>query len=178
MWREIVFKEAEGQDVLEISDDRSALLLDPLRWRVLEAVGTGTTLGKLASELEVTDTRLLYHLRLLVDAGVLRMEQASPSARNRLCTPVARRLRVAVRDPVAEDAGTPIPAMIASGFNPGRTRTPGRALRARPAGLSQPQPVATVGGASGRVRSSPTGPHRGVLPPWQGRPIRDLVWLP
>lgn len=114
--REIHCPEAEGTEVLEISDERALVLLDPLRWRVLESLGTGKTLPQLADALQVTDARLLYHLRVLAELGVVRLEQTGASPTGWRCTPVARRLRVLVNG-TSDEAADLIPAAIAGDFN-------------------------------------------------------------
>ena len=115
--REILFPQAESPDLLEISDERSVVLLDPLRWRVLEAIGSGKTIGGLSDLLQVTDARLLYHLQQLVDANVVRLERTGSSVSGWRCFAAARRLRVRVAQSATEDAGDVIPASVASDFN-------------------------------------------------------------
>ena len=119
MWRELTFlADSPSHDVLVIEDDRASLLVDPLRWRILENLKTGRSVSELSSELGVTDARIMYHLNRLVEAGVVQLKGDSSDPVNCHCSPAFGRLRVRTElSELAADASSAIPPEIADQFN-------------------------------------------------------------
>ncbi len=93
-WRELHFPFGISKDAaLVIEDDRASVILDPLRWRMLEILGAGKSVAEISRALDVTDARVLYHLQKLARTGVVKLEEdASPG--DRRCLPAAGMIRV------------------------------------------------------------------------------------
>ena len=93
-WRELSFPVGLSKDaVLVIEDDRANVILDPLRWRMIEIFGAGKSVADISRALDVTDARVLYHLQKLEQTGVVVLEEgARPGDRH--CRPAAGAIRV------------------------------------------------------------------------------------
>jgi DNA-binding transcriptional ArsR family regulator len=96
-WKELTFPTSTS-DCLEITDARVDLLLDDLRWQVLEIIESGKTVGELSKALGVTDARLLWHLERIASTGVLHLQKDGSDRTEWLCVPSVRTLRVDVTD--------------------------------------------------------------------------------
>ena len=116
-WRELIFPFGLSKDaVLVIADDRAKVILDPLRWRMLEILGAGKSVGDVSRTLDVTDARVLYHLQKLERTGVVVLEEGAHPG-DRRCLPSAGVIRVRAyfeSDDRQEDA---IPSDVAFQFN-------------------------------------------------------------
>lgn len=110
-WREITFSEADpdsagthpesagtGPDSAKIviEDERAGVLADPLRLRMLEILGEGKTVAEISEALDVTDARVLYHVRRLEETGVVTLKDSGDDCRNWRCVPVAPAVRFRV----------------------------------------------------------------------------------
>lgn len=92
--RELTFDVAtESSGELVVEGARAAMLVDPLRWRILESLGAGRSVADLSETLGVTDARITYHAARLAETGVVRFEPG-PDPRARRCVPSARHLVV------------------------------------------------------------------------------------
>ena len=126
-WRELSFPFGLSKDAaLVIEDDRANVILDPLRWRMLEILGAGKSVAEISRALDVTDARVLYHLQKLEQTGVVVLEEGARPG-DRRCLPAAGAIRVREHldsddqqedamqeDPLQEDA---IPSDVAFQFN-------------------------------------------------------------
>lgn len=126
-WRELSFPFGLSKDAaLVIEDDRANVILDPLRWRMLEILGAGKSVAEISRALDVTDARVLYHLQKLEQTGVVVLEEGSRPG-DRRCLPAAGAIRVREHleldeqqevnmqeDPLQEEA---IPSDVAFQFN-------------------------------------------------------------
>ena len=75
IWREVTFAiESQGAKELVIEDNRADVILDPLRWRILEILEEGKSVTEISDALDVTDARVLYHVQRLEETGVVRLE--------------------------------------------------------------------------------------------------------
>ena len=93
-WRELRFPVASlKKQVLVIEDDRASILFDPLRWQILEALGDGKSVAELSQSLEVSDARVLYHLKRLAQTGVVSLQKDGRKPRNWRCLPAAGKIR-------------------------------------------------------------------------------------
>lgn len=116
-WRELSFPAGVSKDAaLVIEDERADVILDPLRWRMLEILGAGKSVAEISRFLDVTDARVLYHLQMLAQTGVVVLEVGARTGERR-CLPAAGRIRVRgspARDDQKEKA---IPSDVAFRFN-------------------------------------------------------------
>ena len=117
-WREWTFPTDSAKDaVIVIEDERANVLADPLRQRLLEILGKGKSIAEFSQILDVTDARVLYHLRQLAQTGVVLMEKDKIAPREWRCLPAAGKIRVrevlSAKNPVAEA----IPSHVVSQFN-------------------------------------------------------------
>ena len=121
-WRELNFPFGLSKDAaLVIEDDRANVILDPLRWRMLEILGAGNSVAEISRALDVTDARVLYHLQKLEQTGVVILE-AGARPGDRRCLPAAGVIRVREHlesddqqdDAIQEEA---IPSDVAFQFN-------------------------------------------------------------
>lgn len=113
MWRELTFSAQASKDaVLVVEGECATVLADPLRWRILEILGTGKSVAEISQRLDVTDARVLYHVRRLARTGVVRMEEDGAAPRAWRCLPAAGAIRVRV--PRAAEA---VPADVVGQFN-------------------------------------------------------------
>ena len=94
-WRELTFPAtALKNTVLVIEDDRANILADPLRWRILEILGAGKSVAEISQALEVTDARVLYHLKRLAKTGVVHLVEDEAGPQEWCCLPSAGKIRV------------------------------------------------------------------------------------
>ncbi len=116
-WCELSFPTGVSKDAaLVIADDRANVILDPLRWRMLEILGAGKSVEEISRILDVTDARVLYHLQMLAQTGVVVLEDGARAGERR-CLPAAGMIRVREhleRDDPKEEA---IPSETAFQFN-------------------------------------------------------------
>ncbi len=121
-WRELNFPFGLSKDAaLVIEDDRANVILDPLRWRMLEILGAGKSVAEISRALDVTDARVLYHLQKLARTGVVVLEEGARTG-DRRCLPAAGAIRVREHpepddrqdDAIREEA---IPSDVAFQFN-------------------------------------------------------------
>lgn len=110
-WRELTFS-ASAKDAVLVEDDRASILADPLRWRILEILGSGKSVAEISQALDVTDARVLYHVQRLAAAGVVHLEEDGAGSRAWRCLPAAGAIRVRV--PLAAEA---VPTDVVSQFN-------------------------------------------------------------
>ena len=119
-WREISFPvDSPRSPLLVIEDHRAAVLADPLRWRILEALGGGKSLAEISGLVGVTDARILYHLSRLIQAEAVMADGDSDDPREQRYLPAAANIRV--RESDVPNGGVPeaIPIEIANDFNQG-----------------------------------------------------------
>lgn len=95
-WREVTFAiESQGVAELVIEGDRADVILDPLRWRILEILEAGKLITEISEALDVTDARVLYHVQRLEETGVVRLEgDGAGDPRKWRCLPAAGVIRV------------------------------------------------------------------------------------
>lgn len=115
-YREWTFPANSAKDaVIVIEDERANILADPLRQHILEILGTGKSVAEISQTLDITDARVLYHLRQLAQTGVVRLETDKIAPREWRCLPAAGKIRVreviSTRNPIA------IPTHVVSQFN-------------------------------------------------------------
>lgn len=99
---------------LEIDDPAVlAALYDPIRYRIFRALETPRSMAELADEIGRPANRLYYHVRLLVEAGLVRQVGTRPSGRHteRVYGRAAARIRFT--GDVAPGAGTGLLGAIA-----------------------------------------------------------------
>ncbi|MCY3774134.1 MAG: helix-turn-helix domain-containing protein [Gemmatimonadetes bacterium] len=116
-WRELNFPSGLSEDTaLVIEDDRADVILDPLRWRILEILGAGKSVAEISRALDVTDARVLYHLQMLARTGVVVLEEgARPGDLRGL--PAAGVIRVREHPERGDQKEDAIPPEIAFQFN-------------------------------------------------------------
>lgn len=117
-WRELAFPNSSVKDaVLVIEDERTNVLVDPLRWRILEILGAGKLVAEISQALDVTDARVLYHLQRLAQTGVVHLEEDGVKPQEWRCLPAAGAIRVreslSAKDQIAEA----MPTDVVSQFN-------------------------------------------------------------
>ena len=94
-WRELTFPiNALKKTVIVIEDDRANILADPLRWLILEILGDGKSVAEISQTLEITDARVLYHLKKLAETGVVQLEKDETGPHEWRCSPAADKIRV------------------------------------------------------------------------------------
>ena len=114
--RELTFPiNSPNGGVLLIDDDRAKMVTDPLRWRILETIGAEKTIAEISQELNITDARVLYHVRRLAETNILHLEEVGTDARQWRCWLLICTLRVC--DPVPKEPPKAIPNHVASDFN-------------------------------------------------------------
>lgn len=118
-WRELRFPvDSLKKQVLVVEDDRGRVLADPLRWRILEILGDGKSVAELSQSLEVTDSRVLYHLKRLAQTGVVYLKKDGRKPGQWRCSPAAGQIRVReVSPPLEEQVPQAMPVDIAGQFN-------------------------------------------------------------
>ena len=105
IWREVTFA-IESQDAAElvIDDERAETILDPLRWRILEILETGKSVTEISEILEITDARVLYHVKKLAETRVVRLEgDGAADPRKWRCLPTAGVIRVRAEQEESDD---------------------------------------------------------------------------
>ena len=94
-WRELTFPTtALKETVIIIEDDRANILADPLRWLILETLGDGKSVAEISQTLEITDARVLYHLKKLAQTGVVHLKKDETDPNEWRCSPAAGKIRV------------------------------------------------------------------------------------
>ena len=117
-WRELTFPDNSSKDaVLVIEDDRVNVLVDPLRWRILEILGAGKSVAEISQTLEVTDARVLYHLQRLAQAGVVHLEEDGADPQEWRCLPAAGTIRVRETYSAKDQIAEAMPTDVVSQFN-------------------------------------------------------------
>ena len=117
-WRELTFPNISLKDtVLVIEDDRANVLVDPLRWRILEILGAGKSVAEISQTLDVTDARVLYHLQRLAQTGVVHLEKYGATPQEWRCLPAADTIRVRESLSTADQIAEAMPTDIVSQFN-------------------------------------------------------------
>ena len=117
-WRELTFSTDSLEDeVLVIEDDRASILADPLRWRILETLGEGKSVAEISQMLEVTDARVLYHLKRLVKTGVVHLEEDETDPQEWRCVPAAGKIRVREALSANNQMAEAIPTTVFNQFN-------------------------------------------------------------
>ena len=118
MWRELTFPINSLKDaVLVIEDDRASVLVNPLRWRILEILGTGKSVAEISQTLDVTDARVLYHLQRLAQTGVVHLEEEGADPQEWRCLPVAGKVRVRDTRAAQDQIEEAMPTDVVSQFN-------------------------------------------------------------
>ncbi|MCY3554778.1 MAG: helix-turn-helix domain-containing protein [Gemmatimonadetes bacterium] len=119
IWRETTFNvESQEAAALVIEDDRADVILDPLRWRILEILEAGKSITEISEALDVTDARVLYHVQRLAETGVVRLVgDGAEDSREWRCLPAAGGIRVRAERAAHSQAEYAIPADVADQFN-------------------------------------------------------------
>lgn len=117
-WRELSFP-VESKDVtkLVVEDDRADVILDPLRWHILETLEAGKSVTEISAALDVTDARVLYHVQRLAETGVVTLKDRVNDYGNWRCLPVAPVVRVRASPGDEIQAGEAVPTDVAGQFN-------------------------------------------------------------
>ena len=117
-WRELTFPINSLKDaVLVIEGDRASVLVDPLRWRILEILGAGKSVAEISQMLDVTDARVLYHLQRLAQTGVVRLEEDGADPEEWRCLPAVGAIRVRETHSAGDQIAEAMPRDVVSQFN-------------------------------------------------------------
>ena len=117
-WRELTFStSALKETVIVIEDDRANILADPLRWHILETLGGGKSVAEISQTLEITDARVLYHLKKLAETGVVQFEKDKTVPHEWRCSPVADKIRVREALLANNQIAEAIPTDVVNEFN-------------------------------------------------------------
>ena len=117
-WRELTFPtNALKETVIVIEDDRANILADPLRWLILETLGGGKSVAEISQTLEITDARVLYHLKKLAETGVVQLEKDTTGPHEWRCSPVAGKIRVRMDLLKNNQVAEAMPTDVVSQFN-------------------------------------------------------------
>jgi len=117
-WRELIFGTNRKEDVvLTVEDGRASVLVDPIRWRILETLGEGRSVTEISEKLEVTDARILYHLRRLAETGVVRLQVEHTDPREWRCLPAVRGIRVREDSAESDQHAVAMPSSVVGQFN-------------------------------------------------------------
>ena len=117
-WRELTFPTNSSKDaVLVIEDDRANVLVDPLRWSILEILGNGKSVAEISQTLDVTDARVLYHLQRLAQTGVVYLEGDEANPQEWRCLPAAGTIRVRESLSTADQIAEAMPTDVVRQFN-------------------------------------------------------------
>lgn len=117
-WRELTFPvDALKDAALVVEGDRARVLVDPLRWRVLEVLGAGKSVAEISQALDVTDARVQYHLQRLEQTGVVRVAADGADPRAWRCSPTVGKVRVRVPCAAREQLAEAMPADVVGSFN-------------------------------------------------------------
>ena len=117
-WREVTFAiESQGATELVIEDERADVILDPLRWRILEILEAGKSITEISEALDVTDARVLYHVKKLAETGIVMLKDPGNDYGNLRCLPVAPAVRIRVNEGDENQTEDIVPADVAGQFN-------------------------------------------------------------
>ena len=117
-WRELIFPTNSSKDaVLVIEGDRAEVLVDPLRWHILEILGAGKSVAEISQTLDVTDARVLYHLQRLAQIGVVHLEEDGETPQEWRCLPAAGKVRVRETHSAGDQIAEAMPTDVVSQFN-------------------------------------------------------------
>ncbi len=117
-WRELTFRtNALKETVIVIEDDRANILADPLRWLILEALSAGKSVAEISQTLEITDARVLYHLKKLAQTGVVQLEKDATGPHEWRCSPVTGKIRVRMDLLKNNQVAEAMPTDVVSQFN-------------------------------------------------------------
>ena len=117
-WRELTFPINSLKDaVLVIEDERASVLVDPLRWRILEILGAGKSVAEISQMLDVTDARILCHLQRLARTGVVHLEEEGADPEEWRCLPAAGAIRVRESLSAKDQIEEAMPTDVVSQFN-------------------------------------------------------------
>ena len=78
-------------------------------------IGTGKTIADISEQMNMTDARVLYHVKRLAETNILHLEEKGTDARRWYCRPLVSRMRVC--DQVPQDRPEAIPDHVVSDFN-------------------------------------------------------------
>ncbi len=117
-WRELTFPtNALKETVIVIEDDRANILADPLRWLILETLEEGKSVTEISQTLEITDARVLYHLKKLAQTGVVHLKKDGTGPHEWHCSSAAGKIRVR-KDLLANNQiAEAIPSEVVNQFN-------------------------------------------------------------
>ena len=117
-WRELTFPtNALKETVIVIEDDRANILADPLRWLILETLGDGKSVAEISQTLEITDARVLYHLKKLAETGVVHLKEGETDPNEWRCSPAAGKIRVREDLLANNQVAEAMPTDVVSQFN-------------------------------------------------------------
>lgn len=117
-WRELTFPTtALKETVIIIEDDRANILADPLRWLILEILGDGKSVAEISQILEITDARVLYHLKKLAQIGVVHLQKDETDLQEWHCSPAAGKIRVREDLLANNQVAEAIPTDVVNQFN-------------------------------------------------------------
>ena len=117
-WRELTFPtNALKKTVIVIEDDRANILTDPLRWLILETLGERKSVAEISQTLEITDARVLYHLKKLAETGVVHLNKDETGPHEWRCSPAADKIRVREDLLANKQVVEAMPSDIVSQFN-------------------------------------------------------------
>ena len=117
-WRELTFPtNTLKKTVIVIEDDRANILADPLRWLILETLGEGKSVAEISQTLEITDARVLYHLKKLTQIGVVHLQKDETDLQEWCCSPAADKIRVREDLLANNQVSDAMPINVVSQFN-------------------------------------------------------------
>lgn len=117
-WRELTFPtNALKETVIVIEDDRANILADPLRWLILETLGDGKSVAEISQTLEITDARVLYHLKKLAETGAIQLEKDKTVPHEWRCSPATGKIRVREDLLANNQIAEAIPSEVVNQFN-------------------------------------------------------------
>ncbi len=117
-WRELTFPtNALKETAIVIEDDRANILADPLRWHILETLGDGKSVAEISRTLEITDARVLYHMKKLAETGVVQLEKDETGLHEWQCSPAASKIRVRKGLSTNNQVAEAMPTDVVSQFN-------------------------------------------------------------
>ncbi len=117
-WCELTFPiNALNETVIVIEDDRANILADPLRWLILETLGDGKSVAEISQTLEITDARVLYHLKKLAEIGVVQLEKDETVPHEWRCSPATGKIRVREDLLANNQIAEAIPSEVVNQFN-------------------------------------------------------------
>ncbi len=117
-WRELTFPtNALKETMIVIEDDRANILTDPLRWLILETLGERKSVAEISQTLEITDARVLYHLKKLAETGVVHLNKDETDPHEWRCSPAADKIRVREDLLANNQVAEAMPSDIVNQFN-------------------------------------------------------------